>query len=56
MMIKLSGSAMLDNYNEIWGRVRESMEKKIISEPLYNKEYIKAKMKIATDFYDQKKS
>ena len=30
------------------------LRKKIIRESLYKKEYLKAKMKIATDFYDKK--
>ena len=36
---------VLEKYNEIWGKVKNSLKKEFDSEPVYNKKYLKAKIK-----------
>ena len=36
---------LLENYNEIWDKIRNSMEKGFHSELLYNGKYVKIKIK-----------
>ena len=36
---------LLEKYNEIWGRVTNSIKKEFDSEPVYNEKYLKAKIK-----------
>ena len=36
---------LLENYNEIWDKVSNSMEKGFHSEPVYNEKYVKIKIK-----------
>ena len=49
----------LEKYNTIWDKVSADIKKEFDSEPAYNKEYLKTKMKShgdeVTDFYDKKK-
>ena len=48
---------LLKNYNTIWDKGNVDI-KKFASEPVYNKEYLKTKIKShgneVTDFYDKK--
>ena len=36
---------LLEKYNRIWKKVKNSIEKGFDSEPVYNEKYIKAKIK-----------
>ena len=36
---------LLKKYNEIWGKVSQSIKKKFDSEPVYDEKYLKAKTK-----------
>ena len=36
---------LLEKYNEIWGKVKNIIKKKFVSEPAYNEKYLKAKIK-----------
>ena len=50
---------LLEKYNEIWERVKNSIKKEFDSEPLYNEKYLKAKIKscngeINTNFHNNK--
>ena len=48
---------LLEKYNIIWDKVRSNIKKKIDSEPVYNKNYLKTKIKFCgdetTDFHDK---
>ena len=43
---------LLEKYNEIWEKVKNSLKKEFDSEPVYNEKYLKAKIKS----YNRKKS
>ena len=49
---------LLEMYNTIWDKVSADFKKEFDSEPVYNKELMKNKMKLhddeVTDFYDKK--
>ena len=50
---------LLEKYNEIWEKVKNSLKKEFDSEPVYNEKYLKAKIKsyngkINTNFLDNK--
>ena len=50
---------LLQKYNEIWEKVKNGFKKEYDSEPVYNKKYLKAKIKsyngkINTNFYNKK--
>ena len=58
-MVKDDG--LLKKYNEIWGKVKNSLKKKFDSEPVYNEIYLKAKIKsynqkLNKNFHDNKNS
>ena len=36
---------LLEKYNEIWEKIKNSIKKEFYSEPVYNKIYLKAKIK-----------
>ena len=38
-------NGLLEKYNEIWEKVKNSIKKEFDSEPVYNKKYLKAKIK-----------
>ena len=46
---------LLEKYNTIWDKVRADIKKEFYSEPVYNKNYLKTKIKShgveVTDFY-----
>ena len=48
---------MLKKYNTIWDKVSGDIKKELDSERVYNKEFLKAKIKVydddVTDFYDK---
>ena len=49
---------LLEKYNTIWDKVSTGIKKEFDSEPVYNKNYLKAKIKFhddeVTDFCDKK--
>ena len=50
---------LLEKYNEIWEKVKNSLKKEFDSEPAYNEKYLKAKIKsyngkINTNFHGNK--
>ena len=49
---------LLKKYNTIWNKVSANIAKEFDSKPVYNKEFLKAKIKShgneVTDFYDKK--
>ena len=52
---------LLEKYNEIWEKIKNSLKKEFDSEPGYNEKYLKAKIKpyngkIHTNFHDNKVS
>ena len=51
---------LLEKYNTIQDKVRANIEKEFDSEPVYNKIFLKTKIKSyggeVTDFYDKKNS
>ena len=61
MSFWIKDDELLQNYNEIWERVIESIKKKkkVISEPVYDEKYLKSKIKsykgtINTNFHNNK--
>ena len=51
---------LLEKYNTIWDKVSADIKKEFDSEPVYDKNYLKTKIKShgneVTDFYDKKLS
>ena len=49
---------LLEKYNSIWDKVSADIKKEFDSKPVYNKNYLKTKIKSHgndfTDFYDKK--
>ena len=45
MSFSIKVGEFLKTYNEIWEKVKNSINKAFNSEPLYNEKYIKAKIK-----------
>ena len=49
---------LLEEYHTIWDKVSADMEKEFDSDPVYNKNYLKTKIKShgneVTDFYDKR--
>ena len=49
---------LLEKYNTIWDKVRADIKNEFVSEPVYNKEFLKTQIKChgdkVTDFYDKK--
>ena len=49
---------LLEKYNAIWDKVSADIKKEFDSKPVYNKNYLKTKIKSHgndfTDFYDKK--
>ena len=58
MYFLIEGDDLLEKYNTIWGKVSADIKKEFDSKPVYNKSYLKTKIKIhgdeVTDFYDKK--
>ena len=57
MMIKLNGFIFLLNIMTIWDKVISDIKKESDSEPVYNKKFLKTKIKCygeeATDFHNK---
>ena len=58
MYFQIKDDDLLEKYNTIWDEVNADIKKEFDSEPAYNKEFLKAKMKShgdkVTNFYDKK--
>ena len=57
MSFLIKDEQLLEKYNEIWQKVKNSIKKEFYSEPVYDKKYLKAKIKsyngkINIDFYN----
>ena len=57
MYFLIESDDLLEKYNTIWNKVSANMKKEFDSEPVYNKEFLKTKIKshgdVITDFYDK---
>ena len=58
MYFLINDDDLLEKYNTIWDKVSADMKKEYDSEPVYNKQFLKTKIKShgdeVTDFYDKK--
>ena len=59
MSFFIKDNELLEGYHEVWEKVKNSCKKDFNSEPVYNKKYLKAKIKynnrkINTNFYHNK--
>ena len=58
MYFLIEDDDLLEKYNTIWDKVNANIRKEFDSEPVYNKNYLKTKIKShgdeVTDFYDKK--
>ena len=58
MYFLIQDDDLLERYNTIWGKVSAYINKEFDSEPVYNQEFLKTKIKSygdeVTDFYDKK--
>ena len=58
MYFLIEDDDLLEKYNTIWGKVSADIKKEFDNKPVYNKSYLKTKIKIhgdeVTDFYDKK--
>ena len=56
MYFSIEDGDLLNEYNNIWNKVSNSIKKELDSEPIYNKIFLKTKRKLdgddAKDFYD----
>ena len=57
MYFLIEDDDLLEKYNTIWDKVSADIKREFDSEPVYNKEYLKTKIKShgdeVTDFYDK---
>ena len=57
MHFSIGDNELLKKYNDIWNHVNYSIKKEFDSEPIYNKKFLKAKIKCygdeATDFLNE---
>ena len=59
MSFLIKDDELLEKYNEIWEKVKNSIKEEFDSKPVYNEKYLKAKIKsyngkINTNFYNSK--
>ena len=58
MYFLIEDDDLLEKYNTIWDKVSADIKKEFDSRPVYNKEFLKTKIKShgdeVTDFYDKK--
>ena len=55
----IKNDELLEKYNEIWEKVKDSLKREFDSKPVYNEKYLKAKTKyyngrINTNFHNNK--
>ena len=57
MYILIADDESLEKYNKTWNKVSTSIKKELNSKPIYNKKFLKTKIKSnsdeATDFHDK---
>ena len=57
MYFLIEDDELLEKYNTIWDKASADIKKKFHGKPVYNKEFLKAKIKYhgdeVTDFYDK---
>ena len=46
MSFLIKDDSLLEKYNEIWRKYKNSIQKEFASEPVYNEKYLKAKIKL----------
>ena len=60
MYFLIEDDDLLEKHNAVWDKVSADVKKEFDSEPVYNKEFLKTKIKShgdeVTDFYDKKNS
>ena len=49
MYFCIEGDELLEKYNTIWDNVSADIKKEFVSEPVYNKEFLKTKVKFHGD-------
>ena len=59
MSFLIKDDELLEKYKEIWEKVKDSLKREFDIKPLYNKKYLRAKIKpynrkINTNFYNNK--
>ena len=59
MSFLIKDDGLLEKYNEIWEKVKNSIKKEFDSKPIYNEKYLKAKIKsyngkFSTNFHNNK--
>ena len=45
MSFLMKDNELLEKYNEIWEKAKDSLKREFDSKPVYNKKYLKAKIK-----------
>ena len=45
MSFLIKDNELLEKYNEIWEKAKDSLKREFDSKPVYNKKYLKAKIK-----------
>ena len=55
----IKNDKLVEKYNDIWDKVNNTIKKRFDSEPVYNKKYLRTKIrsyesKISTNFHDNK--
>ena len=45
MSFSIKDNELLEKYNEIWEKAKDSLKREFDSKPVYNKKYLKAKIK-----------
>ena len=59
MSFLIKDDELLEKFNEIWGKIKNSIKKEFDNEPLYNEKYLKAIIisysgRINTNFHNNK--
>ena len=58
MCFLIEDDNLLEKYNTFWDKISADIKKELDSEPVYNKKFLKTKIKShgdeVTDFYDKK--
>ena len=59
MFFLIKGNELLKRYNKIWKKVKNTIDKEVDGDPVYNEKYLKAKIKsyngkISSNFHKNK--
>ena len=46
MSFLIKNDKLIEKYNKIWEKIRNSIKKEFDNEPVYNEKYLKAKIKL----------